>query len=177
MTPQIQESIRRAWLDPTASVEAIAVTHGYSQAWLHKLARRNGWPRRRTLKASLKSLDMPDAGRICPGLGLCSERRIELSRAWLLARGQMDELEARLASSRQKKSAGEAEQIAKTYAVMVRSLKELASLDAVAASQETTADRLKEGEIDDQDFPDTIDALREELASHLARLDRKRNAS
>jgi hypothetical protein len=101
-------------------------------------------------------------GRVCPGLRDCPERSVQVAKAWSAAEAQVEAIAALGLEAPDK--------AARALAIMVRTLKELAAIDAEAA-------RLREGLAMPRDaaagvaqepraFHD-LDTLREELARRL----------
>ena len=92
------------------------------------------------------------------------DRRQIVKRLMLAAEKQIQEIETRLAGTRQ--GPGAAERDARTLAVLARTMQSLTALDATRG---TVPPRRRKTAIDDDDdrIPDSIDALRRELSQRL----------
>lgn len=146
MTKAQVEDMRRLYCHSKTSISAIAKKLGVSIETVRRHIRSQAWPLRRTVisqtskRATNKtsSKKMPPVGRLtrksisqCVGLDHCPERPELVRRVWAAALSQIEELEKRTTSlgGRGRKNIARASDDARAIAILVRTLKDLMTLD------------------------------------------------
>jgi hypothetical protein len=167
---------KRLYFDPRLTLDDAARFIGVTRGTLIRWAREEGWPRRGDLRLSgAREAGGSWVGKACPGLASCPERAEEVARAWAAARAQVEAVTARTATLGPD---GDIATEAKLLGTVVRTLKELAEIDAKAAAEARKAvaearkagaagDASAEGETDDKD---ALGRLVAEMEAALRRL-------
>lgn len=139
---------------PDVTIAAIAADNGMTASRLSRLARRQGWRRRRPPRGASFAAGPP----VCTGLAACPEREATVARLLATCEAQVKAAADRLAD----KSADVApEREARTLAVLARTIERLTALDKRAPPTEP----------DDSPLPRDFAELRAELARRLAELE------
>lgn len=169
---------RRLYEETNATQKSIAAMLGISAATFRSRLLLWGWTKRRgdppppaAPAPELNQAPAPDApqswqGQPCTGLAACPERSALVAKLWASVARQVARIDAAHGQfvSRGAPNAGEAEGYAKLIAMLARSLRELAALDAAMQDRQGhTADAASAGT--------DADALRDELAQRLAALE------
>ncbi len=171
--------IRRLYENSQLSLTAIATKVGVSPATIQIYSRTQGWRPRRGGKAPEGARPLRWLGKPCTGLGECPERKALIARAWAAAHAHINEIEARMTQigSADEKTTTASDD-ARAVATLVRTLKDLTSLDKSEAGGGQPA---KNGAPDDPNANASASTgfasdLADELARRLAGL-RKRGSA
>ena len=175
---------RALYCDTTTPIKAIAAQVQVGETTIRAWKCREGWPAR-SYRLALEIGEGRWIGKTCPGLAFCPERKIEVARAWSMASEQIEEIGKRqtvLAGQGTEQAAEGVERLAKAFALVVRTMRELAAIEegksegAKSAPRRGPAKRgtaggkagaAADGSGDDQTFLGDVDGLRQAIARQL----------
>ena len=183
LTKSRADELYRLYHHTTIPLTVTARKWGLSLAQLRSHIRKEGWPSRRLLRQAQKlNPDERPKDVNCVGLAQCTERPALIGRVWAAALAQISELERRtrtLGSKRSLQNARTSDD-ARAIAILVRTLKELMTLDAQIDKGEGEKNaRQKQSTPHAGDAGDAKgwSALAEDLARRLDGLRKRRLAS
>ena len=183
------EELRRLYCHSKASLSAIATKFGVSINTVRRQIQLQGWPlRRAVIKQTGKSLsgkdylnrkgEAPNVSRKlaskCRGLAQCTERPELVGRVWAAALSQINDLEKRT-TSLGRKNLLRASDDARAIAILVRTLKDLITLDSTLDGG--AREKAKQSAAEQIGGRKGWSSLAEDLARRLAGLRKRRTSA